>query len=310
MGIFDKVKMVADIATAGNQLLNSFLSQDEEDDEYDEEEDDDEYDEEEEEEYEEEKSTRRKKSIKNRSQNEKQITATNVTSGMYDASLEKLIDIALADGVLTEKERKVLFKKAESLGIDLDEFEMVLEARMGVEQNEKEIVVAESLTSYTSINKLLKMLDDAEKEIRNRKIKRKTKTSFSLEDSIGGAFDGLLSNGVSGAVRGAVNGGLSIDDEVPDIEPEITERKKQIILNFPIPNTKDEIVEFLTYVIPLAKKKGNFFTENEHIEHNRFVPIWKTKCEQIITKVRLSMRNDRQLMNVVIQCAVDLGIKK
>ena len=49
---------------------------------------------------------------------------------MYNEQLEKLIDYALADGELTEKEKQVLFKKAESMGVDLDEFEMVLDARL------------------------------------------------------------------------------------------------------------------------------------------------------------------------------------
>lgn len=49
---------------------------------------------------------------------------------LYDHNLEKLIDAALADGVLTEKEKQVLFKKAQQMGIDLDEFEMVLDARL------------------------------------------------------------------------------------------------------------------------------------------------------------------------------------
>ncbi|MBQ5895480.1 MAG: hypothetical protein IIW75_02790 [Bacteroidaceae bacterium] len=52
-------------------------------------------------------------------------------SGMlYDPALENLINVALADGELTEKEKQILFRKAEAAGIDLDEFEMVLEARL------------------------------------------------------------------------------------------------------------------------------------------------------------------------------------
>jgi len=51
-----------------------------------------------------------------------------------NAELEKLIDLALADGVLTDKERQVLAKKAETLGVDTDEFEMVLEARLHLRQ--------------------------------------------------------------------------------------------------------------------------------------------------------------------------------
>jgi Tat protein secretion system quality control protein TatD with DNase activity len=34
---------------------------------------------------------------------------------MYDEQLEKLIEMALLDGVITEKERKVLFKKAQEI---------------------------------------------------------------------------------------------------------------------------------------------------------------------------------------------------
>ena len=44
--------------------------------------------------------------------------------------LEKLIDLAIADGILTDKKKQVLEKKREELGVDLDEFEMVLEAKL------------------------------------------------------------------------------------------------------------------------------------------------------------------------------------
>jgi len=49
---------------------------------------------------------------------------------LYSEKMEALIDAALADGVLTEKEKQILFKKAQAEGIDLDEFEMVLDARL------------------------------------------------------------------------------------------------------------------------------------------------------------------------------------
>ena len=49
---------------------------------------------------------------------------------MYNEKIEQLITAALADGVLTEKEKQILFKKAHELGIDLDEFEMVLDAKL------------------------------------------------------------------------------------------------------------------------------------------------------------------------------------
>ena len=49
---------------------------------------------------------------------------------MYNEKIESLIKAALADGMLTEKEKQILFKRAQAEGIDLDEFEMVLDARI------------------------------------------------------------------------------------------------------------------------------------------------------------------------------------
>ena len=49
---------------------------------------------------------------------------------MYSDKIEALINAALADGVLTDKERQILLKSAQAEGIDPDEFEMVLNARL------------------------------------------------------------------------------------------------------------------------------------------------------------------------------------
>lgn len=43
---------------------------------------------------------------------------------------ERIIDLALTDGILTDKEREVIMKKAQTLGIDTDEAEMILEAKL------------------------------------------------------------------------------------------------------------------------------------------------------------------------------------
>ena len=57
---------------------------------------------------------------------------------MYDEKLETLITAALADGVLTDKEKQILFKKAEAMGIDRDEFELVLNGRLAKRKKEME----------------------------------------------------------------------------------------------------------------------------------------------------------------------------
>ena len=41
--------------------------------------------------------------------------------------IQKLIDLIVADGQITEKERAVIFKKADELGVDRDELEITLD---------------------------------------------------------------------------------------------------------------------------------------------------------------------------------------
>jgi hypothetical protein len=55
---------------------------------------------------------------------------------MFNEKLDKLIEMALMDGVVTDKEREVLFKKAQEMGVDLDEFEMVLDAKLVEKQKQ------------------------------------------------------------------------------------------------------------------------------------------------------------------------------
>ena len=66
----------------------------------------------------------------------------NNVSGIFSDRLEALIAATLRDGVLTDKEREVLKRRAEKEGEDWDEVEMIIEARLAEKQTEKEIVSA------------------------------------------------------------------------------------------------------------------------------------------------------------------------
>ena len=49
---------------------------------------------------------------------------------MLSKELEEIVEAALADGVLTDKERAVLHKRAQAEGIDLDELDIVIDGRL------------------------------------------------------------------------------------------------------------------------------------------------------------------------------------
>ncbi len=77
----------------------------------------------------------------------------NNVSGIFSDRLEALIASALQDGVLTDKERELLKRRAEKEGEDWDEVEMIIEARLAEMQTEKEIVSAADVHKKTNIFK-------------------------------------------------------------------------------------------------------------------------------------------------------------
>ena len=50
--------------------------------------------------------------------------------------IENLINMAIADGKVTDKERQVIFRKAIELGISQDEIELVLDSKLYEKQKE------------------------------------------------------------------------------------------------------------------------------------------------------------------------------
>jgi hypothetical protein len=236
---------------------------------------------------------------------------------MYSEEIENLIEFAIANGDLTEKKKSILLKKAEAACIDLDEFEMVLDAKLfEKKQSLKKATTSIATTisdnfveekkckscganvdqlltscgecghqyinveSNNSIQKLFQLLVEAENT-------RKLDTS-SLTNSIFGGIEKMLQN-----------------------EDPVIEKKKTIINGFPIPTTKVDIVEFLINAIPSAKSKGNFFTKDDskYHSHNELAPVWRSKCEQIIMKARFSLKDDKKMLEEINRYATEIGIK-
>lgn len=243
---------------------------------------------------------------------------------MYNEQIENLINLALADGELTEKEKQILFKKAEAAGIDLDEFEMVLDARLyekqkaqNAETNQVQHAAPKSdkfgdvkkcpacgamiqsfqtkcsdcghefsnIEANASIDRLFKMLNEAEDM---RKEDANTSNPFK---AMGGVYAKQFTN---------LTGPGKVD-----------KKKMEIISNFPVPTTKNDILEFLSLALPKSRPIGNFLTKNspENKAHNDFVPVWRTKCEQIIMKAKFSMKEDKKALEEIMHYANELGIK-
>lgn len=223
---------------------------------------------------------------------------------IYNPYLENLIEMALADGELTEKEKQVLFKKAEAQGIDLDEFEMVLDAKLFEKQKSIKTNSANSVQSsapksekYGDVRKCPRCgaivesfttrCPDCGHEFSNVG----AVSSFSLLSAKLEALDQQASNGIWGEYQAV----------------RIAEKKKALINSFPVPTTKEDILEFVSMATPLGKPALKFkFIESLE---DRLAKSWRAKCEQVIMKARFSMKDDKETLAELESYAKELKIK-
>ena len=219
---------------------------------------------------------------------------------MYNEQLEQLIDAALEDGVLTEKEKQVLFKKAQAMGIDLDEFEMVLDARLvKVQKAEKE--KAQAQTAAPKSNKLGDV--------------KKCPACGAMVQSFQGAcpecgyaFENIQANLSSQKLADAINKILEesnkqreqlragathsvfdmSENKIMAIEGETNKQINTIIQNFPIPNSKADLIEFMTSLQP-------------KIYSGPHAKVYYGKMQECVNKAQILFPKDETMQALVTQ---------
>lgn len=236
---------------------------------------------------------------------------------MFNQQIDNLIEFALADGELTEKERQVLLRKAEAMGIDLDEFEMVLDAKLHQARNSSPVPppVPTRLQQTTAAGDVLQCprcksvvpsfqaMCDCGYELRGAQAAGSINRLFELLNDAEAARSGQKKDSVGMLIAKEIFKQGGSDD--------VTRRQMEIVSTFPIPNTKEDIVEFLALALPKTQKKGNIFTSSdpENKAHNEFVNIWKDKCSQVIMKAKFAFKSDPSTLKEILGYAKEMGIK-
>ena len=267
------------------------------------------------------------------------------SSNLYNSQLEQLIDAALTDGELTEKEKQILFKKAQSFGVDLDEFEMVLDARLvklkkaTAEQNANNALEPKKLDEAKKCPSCGSIVKDSQSfcpecgcdvsenvansskklsEIVNKILQEKTtyleNKSRAVEErkkiatqNMGQAviISSLLNpnDGGNNTVRQMQNNYANIDTNQYPISPvsqpvgyQITDedsveqhfdkRIREAITNFPLPNTKADLLEF---VLSLKAKKDN----------GAYASAYGNKYKECIEKIRIMFQGDKDFAPII-----------
>ena len=263
---------------------------------------------------------------------------------MYNEKIEKLIELALADGELTEKEKQILFKKAENEGIDLDEFEMVLDAKL-FEKNRKNTVstpvsapksdkfgdVKKCPSCGTIVESFSTSCSDCGYEFRNIEASKSLVKFFEKLDEIESSNSQNLTQSQVESSKITIGKILLwmffywilipikvftffLNKSKPANWNSFDSRKEDLIMNFPIPTTKEDLMEFATLSTSRIKSIDILKRYNEN---GKYIAIWNTiwinKSQQIYTKAQLSMINDRStLKNIenLINSAVNANKKE
>ena len=234
------------------------------------------------------------------------------TSGMDE--LKKLIDAAMADGIITSKEREVIIRKAATLGIDAAEVEVYLDA---------EIQKTEQAADMAKRDKIGPVCPQCGKQV----------PPLTLKCECGYEFTNAKRSYSMQILSERLNAISLTDDELKEIEKAAPAEKagkrsdflasKQInmITTFPVPNTKEDIIHFLSTSISLANKEigfldkkkncfivvvlagiiiplvgwiwGAIFMMAKSFSEEKLKQAWRAKSEQVLIKGR-SLRGDSE----------------
>lgn len=184
----------------------------------------------------------------NKSAVKKQANVSNMDE------LKKLIDAAMADGIITSKEREVIIRKAAAFGIDASEVEIYLDA---------EIQKAEQAADMVKRDKIGPVCPKCGKQVPPLTVVCECGYEFAKKESVSSVQE--LFDKIELIMNEPIKYS-KVDGEEPNLvqmksqKSSIMKERRQRIMNlismFPVPNTKEDIVEFLSLAAPKSIKKG------------------------------------------------------
>ena len=253
---------------------------------------------------------------------------------MFSKELEDLIQATLEDGVLEEYEKSALVKRAQAEGVDLTELEIYINSllqKRKKEHNEKMNALEEKREKEKreafgricpNCGKQLPPLTikcDCGYELDNKKI------ASSVQ-----IFLDKLNKIKNRKLKGRFGQDVYWESFLKQQDEMIS-----VIQLFPVPNSKEDIIEFLALSAPYSKRKegfkntkmGRFLTNSEVLVHILFIPflliglflliedwkymdldpvvaqnkmaeIWRSKFEQVLIKGR-SLRGDPEFTQML-----------
>ena len=198
--------------------------------------------------------------------------------------IEKLIELVLVDGQISEKEKAVLFRKAKELGVDQDELEVILDGRIFSinNANQKPSVKLGDIKKCPACNAIVNsfssVCDSCGYEFRN------TGANKSVID-LSNKLDEIVVECERKSYKHMIGRGYG--DEETARRDDIASKQKYVIKNFPVPNTRDDLMELLNYIQP----KIEF-----GMRADKNVFDWRSKYKEIINRAKSSFHSDQNML--------------
>lgn len=186
----------------------------------------------------------------------------------FSQALEEVIEAALADGVLTDKERAVLHKRAAQEGIDPDELDVVIEGRLAKMKRETDWLKPAPPASEKRGNIVKCPSCGAPIEA----------GAVSCKEC-GYVFTNVAANRSSEKLAEKISFLLHSKANENHIVEEIK--------NFPLPTGKEDLMEFIASMDAKRKEQGPL------------QQAYRAKFNESITKAKTFFSNDAQVMGMV-----------
>ena len=190
--------------------------------------------------------------------------------------IERLIELALADGAITDKERAIILRKADSLGLDRDEIELVLEGSL---EKIKKQSTQNTNQKYGAVRKCpacgqnlgaLASHCECGHELTDIEASRTIKALFDKFESIERETEKI--------------GAMSDSRRIKAIQM----RKSAAIRDFPVPNSREELQQLILFIRPKIADTGK-------IDLN--IDDWKVKFAEVIGRARNAYKNDSKMLS-------------
>lgn len=218
---------------------------------------------------------------------------------MFSKELEEVIEAALADGALTDKERAVLHKRAQAEGVDPDELDIVIDGRLAKMKKQEDWLRPAPPQNLVNqkLGNVVKCPSCGAQVIGGSAVCQECGYTFSnvsansSVERLQNKLDEFNRRQESRADNRSISGVLTHNFAKASGMDGTNKYKMDIISTFPVPNTRADLLEFLTMIQSRANSTGPRNGQNLSREEDLSYAYWLL-YSNCINKANLSFSKD------------------